>query len=74
MYFLWHDIGIIIISSGPGLLRNIHVKIHISLQRISNLASDWLAAQLPANQMPGLKIHVRKSLLTNMEFNMEFAC
>ena len=30
------------------------------------MASDWLPAVLPANQMPGLKI-----LLTNMDFNME---
>ena len=29
------------------------------------MASDWLAAVLPANQMPGWK-----SLLTNMDFNM----
>ena len=28
------------------------------------MASDWLAAVLPANQMPGLKI-----FLTNMDFN-----
>ena len=26
--------------------------IHVSQQRFSNLASDWLAAQLPANQKP----------------------
>ena len=35
-------------------------KIHIisdgSLHEFSNLASDWLAAQPPANQNPGLKI------------------
>ena len=37
---------------GPGLLRNPHVKIHVSWQRLSNIASDWLAAQLPANQKP----------------------
>ena len=29
------------------------------------MASDWLAAVLPANQMPGLK-----SLLTYIDFNM----
>ena len=32
------------------------------------MASDWLAAVLPANQMPGLK-----NLLTNMDFNMEIS-
>ena len=32
------------------------------------MASDWLAAVQPANQMPGLKI-----LLTNMDLNMEIA-
>ena len=31
------------------------------------MASDWLAAVPPANQIPGLKF-----LLTNMDFNMEF--
>ena len=30
------------------------------------MASDWLAAVLPANQMSGLK-----PLWTNMDFNME---
>ena len=29
------------------------------------MASGWLVAVLPANQMPGLK-----SLLTNMDFNI----
>ena len=32
------------------------------------MASDWLAAVLPAYQMPGLK-----SLLTNMGYNMEIS-
>ena len=41
-----------------GLLSKIHVKSHVSLQGFSNMASDWLAAVLPANQMPGLKIFV----------------
>ena len=31
------------------------------------MASDRLAAVLPANQMPGLK------MLTNMDFNMEIS-
>ena len=43
---------------GPGLLSKIHVKFHVSYQGFSNMASDWLAAVLPANQMPGLKIFV----------------
>ena len=33
------------------------------------MASDWLVAVLPANQMPGVKI----SLLTNMDFDMEIS-
>ena len=40
----------------------IHLEIDTSLQGFTNLASDWLAAMLPANQKPGLKI------LDNMEF------
>ena len=32
------------------------------------MASDWLAAVLPANQMQGLKI-----FLTYMDFNMEIS-
>ena len=32
------------------------------------MASDWLAAVLPANQMPGLK-----TFLNNMDFNMEIS-
>ena len=31
------------------------------------MASDWLTAVLPANQMPGSKIFV------NMDFNMEIS-
>ena len=44
--------------SGPWITKQIHVKFHVSWQRFSNMASDWLAAVLPANQMPGLKICV----------------
>ena len=32
------------------------------------MASDWLVAELPANQMPGWKIFVN-----NMDFNMEIS-
>ena len=32
------------------------------------MAFDWLAAVFPANQMPALK-----SLITNMDFNMEMS-
>ena len=56
---------------GPISLRKSHVfklKTHIGKQECSNLASDWLAAMLPANQRPGLK-----SLLTNLGFNMDFS-
>ena len=35
-----------------------YVKIHVIWQGFSNMASDCLAAQLPANQKPGLKILV----------------
>ena len=34
----------------------------------SNMASDWLAAELPANQMSDMKIFF---FSTNMDFNME---
>ena len=43
---------------GPGLLRNFYDKIHVSEQECSNRASDWLAAQPPANQKPCWKILV----------------
>ena len=43
---------------GPGLPSKSLVKIHVSQQGFSNMASDWLVAVLPANQMPGLKIFV----------------
>ena len=43
---------------GWGLLSKIHVKFYVSQQEFSNMASDWLVAVLPANQMPGLKIFV----------------
>ena len=51
----------------PTLLENFHIEIHVSQQWFSNLTSDWLAAQPPANQKPCLK-----SLLTDMEFNKDF--
>ena len=31
---------------GPGLLRKIHVKIHVSKQGFSNIAFDWLSVVL----------------------------
>ena len=42
-----------------GLPIKIHMKFHVSQLGFSNVASDWLAAVLPANQMPGLKIFVK---------------
>ena len=42
----------------PPPLSKIQVKIHTSWQGYPNLASDWMVAVLPANQMPGLKIFV----------------
>ena len=32
------------------------------------MASDWLAAQLPANQMPGLKIFVNENRFQHGDF------
>ena len=37
----------------------IHIKCHVSQQGFSNVASDWVATVLPANQMPGLKIFIK---------------
>ena len=51
----------------PGLLSKIHVKIHVRWQEFSNMASNWLAALQPANQMPGLKIFV--NVYCNMEIS-----
>ena len=36
----------------PWLMRNFHVKIYGSKQRFSNVPSDWLTVQSPANQKP----------------------
>ena len=47
-------------NHGARLQINFHVKIHVSKQVFSIMASDWLVAVLPANHMPGLK-----SLLTD---------
>ena len=46
-----------------------HVKFHVMLQGFPNMASDWLAAVhvLPANKFE----KVWKSLLTNMDVNMD---
>ena len=46
---------------GWGLLSKIHVRFHVVLQWFYNMASDWLSAVLPVNQ-------VWKSLLTKMNF------
>ena len=43
-------------SPGAWVFNKTHVKIHISSEGFSSTASDWLAAVLPANQMPGLNI------------------
>ena len=40
-----------------------HIKIHVHSQEFSVMASDWLAALLPANQKPSLKIFVDESLM-----------
>ena len=49
---------LILLDQGPGIQSKIHIKFHVLWQGFSNMASDWLAAVLPANQMPGLKIFV----------------
>ena len=54
------------ITWAGGLLSKIHVKFYVNWQEFSSMASDWLAAVLPANQMPSLLIFV-----TTMDFNME---
>ena len=41
-----------------GLLSKIYVKFHVTKQGFSHVASDWLAAVLPANQMAGWQIFV----------------
>ena len=56
------------IGLGLGLLKkNLCLKSHVCWQGFSNLASDWLAAVLPANQQPCFNWNF---LLTNMEFNI----
>ena len=53
------DVVMWCVSEGyPILLSKIHVKFHVGWQGFSNVASDWLAAVLLANQMPGLKTSV----------------
>ena len=44
--------------TGAWMTKLIHVKIHVRKQKISNMASDWLVAVMPASQMIGLKIYV----------------
>ena len=46
------------ITPGLGLPSKIHVKFHVNKHGFSNMATDWLAAVLPANQIPALKIFV----------------
>ena len=41
---------------GSGLLNNCHVNIQVTKQIFSNLASNWLETQLPANPKPCWKI------------------
>ena len=47
-------------------MNKIYVKIHVNVKVYSNMASDWRAAVLPISQMLSLK-----SLLTNMDLNIE---
>ena len=56
-----------LIHLGPELLRNFHVKIHVNWQRFSKRhLIDWQHNHRP------IRSQVRKSLLTNMEFNQDF--
>ena len=48
------------IDQGLGLWSKIHVEFYVSQQAFSYKASDWLAAVLPANQMPGLQESARQ--------------
>ena len=43
------------IVHGVGLVRKKDVKIHVSTQRCSNMASDWLVAVQPIFENPGLR-------------------
>ena len=43
------------IDEWPGAWITWYVKLQISYQGFSNMAFDWLAAVVPANQMPGLE-------------------
>ena len=60
--------NVIILNQGPGMIKKTHLKINVSWQWFSNMASDWLAARLSANQMPGLK-----TLLTEMDFKVDIS-
>ena len=51
----------------PGLLRNFQVKIYVSNKDFQT----WHLIGLQHSRQP-IRSHVRKSLLTNMEFNMDF--
>ena len=53
-------------NQGHGLLSKIHVQSRASWQELFIMASDWLVPVMSANQIPDLK-----SLLTNMDYNME---
>ena len=54
---------------GSFSLINVHVKINYLWQEFSNLASDWLAGCCQP-----IRRHVWKSLLNNMDFNMDINC
>ena len=43
---------------GRGFLCKFHVKFHVIQRGFSNMVSHWVAAVLPANQMPDLEIFV----------------
>ena len=53
-------------SQGPGLLRNVSVKIHVNKDFQACHLIGWRHSWQP------IRSHVRKFLLTNMEFDMDF--
>ena len=58
---------------GPGLLIN-HFEILVVQQGFSNMASDWLAAILPANQKPNLKIYMDFGITLPYQSNLREEC
>ena len=56
--FFWQGTNTRFFPQGRGLLSEMHIKFHVSWRGFSNIASDWLAAVMSGDQIPGLKIFV----------------